>query len=297
MEKIFQNVIKVLFDANITNIQEIGGGSYGKIFKLNIDTPPSVVCIKTYFYPNMAVRQAKDYTELQIKTTVPTLKVLSDDNIHYGYNLLVTEYKEGSNCAFTDIPEQYLNNLGKNIAQNLAKIHQADNIGFGDLGNTIYQTWSDCYKVKLEEMWNNISSKAFDRNSLKILKIAMDNIDLFPLQCDKPSLIHGDFNTSNILIDCNYEITAIIDPMNMFYGDREYDLFQLDIFNGTQLLLMENYSNIFPLSKDFGCKNALYKAFAEYNHYATIDANEDEHLLQAIDELKIVLQTLNISVY
>lgn len=296
MEKIFQNVIKVLFDANITNIQEIGGGCYGKIFKLNIDTPPSVVCIKTYFYPNMAVRQAKDYTELKKRTSVPTLKVLSDNNIHYGYNLLVTEYTEGSNCAFTDIPEQYLNRLGKNIAQNLAKIHQADNIAFGDLGNAIYQTWSGFYKVKLKEMWSNISSKTYNKNSLKILKTAMDNIDLFPLHCDTPSLIHGDFNTSNILIDCNYEITAIIDPMNMFYGDREYDLFQLDIYNGKQLLLMENYSNIFPLSKNFKYKNALYKAFAEYNHYATINAMEDEHLHQAIDELKIVLQTLNISI-
>lgn len=296
MNKIFENCIKTLFDANIVSTIIIGSGCYGTVYKIELDRMPYNVCIKTYYYPNMATVQAKEYIELK-KTCLPTLTVLSNDALHRKYNILVTDYIDGENLSQTIIPPKLRQLLGSNIAKYLSALHLATNDKYGYLGKTEYATWAEFYKARLSNMWSVIRFKNFKDNSLKILNCAMCNIDKFPLKCKRPSLLHGDFNTSNILINSrSYEITAIIDPMNMCYGDSEYDLFQLDMHNGNDLKLMENYNTYNPISSDFESKNALYKAFGEYYHYSVINAEEDSHLLKAVAELEKQLILLNITI-
>lgn len=62
-------------------------------------------------------------------------------------------------------------------------------------------------------------------------------------------------------------VSAIIDPFNCSYADREYDLYQLDNANGKEFGLLNNYCKKYQISENFVQKRAFYELFTELNHY------------------------------
>ena len=102
-----------------------------------------------------------------------------------------------------------------------------------------------------------------------IIKCAADNFDkIFYLPITQSSLVHGDYNTWNILADKkSCSVTAIIDPCGCMWADREYDLYQLNNANGKHLKLLEVYANKIPLSENCYEKIAFYELFTEIEHY------------------------------
>jgi fructosamine-3-kinase len=87
--------------------------------------------------------------------------------------------------------------------------------------------------------------------------------DIFCCEIGEPTLIHGDLNVMNIMVDDNLIPVAFIDPLNTMFADREYDLFQLKNLTGNVFRLYELYKQKYPVSKNCDIKCAFYALFNE----------------------------------
>lgn len=79
------------------------------------------------------------------------------------------------------------------------------------------------------------------------------------------------FQHLHYICDTKLNPTAIIDPLESKWADREYDLFQLKNFTGKQLKLYETYKNKYSVSEKCDLKCAFYGLFNEV--YCCILAN------------------------
>lgn len=104
------------------------------------------------------------------------------------------------------------------------------------------------------------------------------------------SLIHGDYNMWNVLVDKKAcAVTAVIDPCNCMWADSEMDLYQLNNANGKYLGLLEAYAKKRPLSENFNAKCAFYELFTEIEHYY--------HSGHPIDEMRVQKQATALKKY
>lgn len=82
------------------------------------------------------------------------------------------------------------------------------------------------------------------------MQTAWKNFDyIFSEPVKEASLIHGDLNVMNVMSDKRLNITAIIDPLECKWADKEFDLFQLRNLTGECFGLYEAYKGNIPFRK------------------------------------------------
>lgn len=120
-------------------------------------------------------------------------------------------------------------------------------------------------------MYQILHSKYKDRVSPYVMAVAdksleeFDNIFAEPIE--KSSLIHSDYNLWNILVDeKSAKLTAVIDPIDAGWADREMDLFHLQNADGDRFGLLEHYKHYAKLSELFDVKNAFYWFWDDIKH-------------------------------
>jgi fructosamine-3-kinase len=69
------------------------------------------------------------------------------------------------------------------------------------------------------------------------------------------------------MTDKKMNITAIIDPLECRWADKEYDLFQLRNLTGDRYFLYETYKAKYPVSEKCDMKCAFYALFNEVYVY------------------------------
>ena len=107
---------------------------------------------------------------------------------------------------------------------------------------------------------------------------------------ERASLIHGDYNTWNILLDKEKTcVTAFLDPFGCCWADSEFDLYQLDNANGKEFGLLQCYAKKKKLSSNFYEKRCFYELFTEINHYYDSHVRVD---LKAVKKLAMRLQEI-----
>ena len=165
--------------------------------------------------------------------------------------------------------------LAEQVVNGLLAFHSVHNHnGFGQIdSNTYYRTFNEYYKEKAIDILNmaNIlhNNNRISDYILNIVKEAVNSFDkIFYLPITESSLIHGDYNMWNVMIDKkSSKVTAIIDPCGCMWADSEYDLYQLNNANGKHLKLFETYAKKKPLSANCYQKMAFYELFTEIEHY------------------------------
>ena len=165
--------------------------------------------------------------------------------------------------------------MAEQVVDNLIAFHNVHNAdGFGQIdSDTYYKTFNEYYKEKATDNFN--MAKKLNKDGqitdyvLDVLNEAVKNFDkIFYLAITESSLIHGDYNMWNIMIDKkNSKVTAIIDPCGCMWADSEYDLYQLNNANGKHLKLFETYAKKKRLSENCYQKMAFYELFTEIEHY------------------------------
>ncbi|MHC1696030.1 MAG: phosphotransferase [Eubacteriales bacterium] len=146
--------------------------------------------------------------------------------------------------------------------------------GFRELdSNTFYDKWEPLYRKHIDEYYSFICSM----NDCPISNIARELIDVAYYNFDiiffdpvkEARLIHGDFKMKNVLIDPDtLRLTAILDPMDCCYGDREADLFQYTIpHKDSRFGFLDNYTSKVRLSDMFTIKNKYYFLWNELKHF------------------------------
>ena len=285
MEKIVDDIILKYYGNKPEEIKPLGGGFYGRVFFAKINKPPYNLIVKIYLFPKLAMKEA---TQLEILRKYSLVKmpivyhVFECDNLIQN-DILLMEYIPGINAGTKNlsITKENFINITNLIVDNLISYHNIINEkGFGEINSINYElNWNNYYKKKAEEIMMKAEkmfvSGKINEKIISIMNKAIKHFDkIFYLPICTARLIHGDYNTWNVLLDKQLtKVEAIIDPMNCSWADSELDLYQLNNANGKDYSLLEKYASKFKLSENYKIKIAFYEIFNEIMHFH--DANID----------------------
>jgi len=275
-----QQLAENKFGTAVKAIKYIGGGSYGLVYRAEIESAPRILVLKAYRVKDMHLTEKMQIELLSQHSGIPFPKIYfahsADDTIPV--DALAMEYIDGVN-AFNPLfmlkSKAKRMQFGELIAKNSIQLHTVTNAKFGYLDNPVYETWNAFYyrfaADVLERTKEFVHTGQFAKKHLMTMQKAFDNFDkVFCEKVEKPSLLHADLNVANILVNKKtLEPIAIIDPYNSMWGDREYDLFQFhNFFNGTYRIY-EAYKARTKVSEHCDLKIAFYSFFNEINCYMT----------------------------
>ncbi|WP_251206725.1 phosphotransferase [Acetatifactor aquisgranensis] len=278
------------------NVRSLGGGFYGRVFLVSLETEPFSVVLKLYLFPGLAAREAEQtrlLSEHSLLKMPRIYKVLEKEQTGLPMDALFMEYIEGVNAGDFDaaeLPETAREAIGESIVDNLIGYHRVVNPeGFGILSSGRYcPSWQEYYYPiargivekagRLREK-GQISDQVMEtfRRSIEQFR------NIFHLPITRARLIHGDYNTWNVMLDRDRSrAVAVIDPFHCCWADSEFDLYQLDNANGKGYGLLERYSRKMPLSGNFQAKRRFYELYTEVSHYhdARVEVN-----LEAVEAL------------
>lgn len=259
------------------NVNRIGGGFYADVYKFDFHSKETQI-IKVYKSQGIMEKEVSQIQLLSKYSLFPMPEMIwthhSDDS--FSYDILAMNYLKGENGgkAF------YFNSskrakLAEQVVDNLLAFHNVHNPnGFGQIdSDTYYKTFNEYYKEKASAILN--MAKTLNKDGqltdyvLDVANEAINSFDkIFYIPITESSLIHGDYNMWNVMIDKkNSQVTAIIDPCGCMWADSEYDLYQLNNANGKHLKLFETYAKKKSLSENCRQKMAFYELFTEIEHY------------------------------
>ena len=278
MNQVVKKVIDKYFRGQVSEIKNLGGGFYGKVFLASIDKPPHEVVVKIYSDIGMAKKEGLQLSLLAEHTLIPMPRVyyVHEADVHIDHDVLMMEFLTGVNAGFQDkVNEAYLDHIGESMVDNLIAYHSTTNPkGFGEVDTDGFVgDWRLFYRPKVESIMNSAltlyKNGALDEPTYKIVLKAFDKFDeIFYLPITTSGLIHGDYNTWNIMLnEEKTETVAVIDPFGCCWADPEYDLYQLNNANGQNFKLLDRYKRKLPVSENFDLKICFYELFSEIMHY------------------------------
>lgn len=278
MHEVVSNVIQRYYEVEPIDIHPLGGGFYGKVFLATLDKAPFKVVVKIYLKLGLAQNEGLQIVTLNKYGHIPMPKVyqVHQADQALGYDVLMMEYLEGVNAGIQpSVNEEALDYIAEKIIDNLIAYHSVSNTqGFGELSATEFvKDWRQYYKPIVDRIFSAAQSfyskKILSKENFQIIEQAYNNFEhIFYLPVTTSSLIHGDYNTWNIML--NEELTdvrAVIDPFGCCWGDAEYDLYQLNNANGRYFSLLERYKKKCSVSENFEIKLCFYELFTELMHY------------------------------
>lgn len=298
IKKYVDKLIKHFYAVSPVQVKNLGGGFYGKVFSAAVSG--KTVVVKFYLKSGIC---KQEMLQLKALKSAAILKVPEVYHIHLAtddvpYDAIIMEYIEGQNAGnIHNLQADKRMQLAEQIVDNLIAVHSVTNpLGFGDVdANEYTKDWQSLYKPEAKIILDK-SEQLFEKNKIsrfgiETVRLAYRNFDdIFNFPIKRSSLIHGDYNTWNILIDENQCAIAMIDPYKCRFGDPEYDLYQLNNANGKELGLFEMYQSKYNLSENSDIKIAFYELFTELMHYYDSGVKPDkENIDKLAEKLKNIM--------
>lgn len=265
-----KKIIPEYLNSQINSIKFIGGGSYGKVFKVNL-ADGRIIAVKAFRNKGTNEKEAKQLKILSQNTSVPMPEVYfvhSDESSAF----MCMSFIEGSNAlnpAFLLKSKAEKSAFAKDVVAGMLEWQSLKGEKFGDLDNPEYESWHEYYKNEKQEPWLNALEKLsksgkYSRKNYELLCKATDIFNQIPEENEQPVLIHGDLNIMNIMADKkSFKLSGFIDPNESIWASREYDLFQLRNMWGDSFGLYDEYKSVHALSEYADFKVAYYGAMNE----------------------------------
>ncbi len=86
--------------------------------------------------------------------------------------------------------------------------------------------------------------------------------------------------------DGKLNVTAIIDPLDCKWADKEFELFQLNNLTGNLFNLYDTYKAKYPVSKNVDLKCAFYAVYHEIYCYVSSGRHTESILRIAVKRLR-----------
>lgn len=258
------------------SLRRIGGGFYADVYRADYDG--ECIIVKSYKRNGIMsgeISQVEVLSRYAIFPMPEFLWVHKSDDI-FSQDVLAMKLLPGQNGGGVFyLKKSKRAAIAEQVIDNLIAFHSVRNSeGFGEIGSAVrYATFNEYYKARAGEILSK-AEKLFEKRELDsyvldVMKKAYESFDkIFYLPITEASLIHGDYNMWNILIDRkDCTVSAVIDPCGCMWGDSEYDLYQLNNANGKYYRLLDTYRKKRTLSENFNQKMAFYELFTEIEHY------------------------------
>lgn len=272
-------------DFKLLNIECIGSGASGAVFKAELENEPYRVAVKCSKYPELL---QKEYDQIQfisdrVECKLPKLYSIGNDN--NGNSFMVMEYFDGIGGDKIKNFFKASRVLPNQIVDNLLKIHSVHNDKFGPIDNAVYDTWYDYYSELAKEIYD---FAVYSYENGKIRKKVMEAVELSYSRLDEilqddagiPTLIHGDYWQPNFVVNPKtYELVGVIDPFNIMWAEPEYELFALATGAGARLKLYENYKSRIIPSRYCDLKLEMYALYNELLWHKKLDTYNNSYLL------------------
>lgn len=270
-----KTVLQNHYNCEIKNITYVGGGYFGYVYCAELQEEPFKLIIKACLSPDMCENEARDLALLRdaCPIAVPKVYFTYSGTEDIPMDFICMEYMSGKDVltSFNPIKLCFVSKDRKRkfadeIVTAMGTVHSKTGDKFGLTGNAVFDNWFDYYKPFAYDILKTAEEKTdlFPPKVIDVMKKAWDKFDvIFCEKVEKASLVHGDLNVVNIMCDKEMNVTAIIDPLESKWADKEFDLFQLKNFTGSQLKLYEAYKAKYKLSKMVDAKCAFYGLFNE----------------------------------
>ena len=266
------------YGCDVKQLRSLGGGSFGFVFKAEIDVPPYTVVMKACRTEGMCAREARELTLLGADSLIRVPKVFftSYATKEIPLDFIAMEYVPGTDC-FTDfkkllLPRQMKARFADEVTTIIRHWHERTNDKFGLIGDAVYDTWLDYYRPfaadVLEGAKRLLTEGKLEADVVDVMERAWAVFDeIFSENVETPCLIHGDMNVMNIMSDNRLRVLAVIDPLESKWADPEYELFQLRNLTGDRFGMYETYKKKYPVSKHVDQKTAFYGLYHEVYAY------------------------------
>lgn len=278
LPELIRAIVVERLEGKVLDIKFLGGGSFGFAYKVDIDKEPGTLVVKTFKTEGMHKKEAYQLGVLGAHSTVkfPKVYFTYDNTADKPIDCMAMEYVEGKD-AFNNFGLLFKSPKAKRafadkLTEAMNSIHGCTAEKFGDIENPTFDSWQDYYKpfvldilAKAEEMNKKGKLEGLVFNTMKKAYSMYDEI--FSEKVTTPSLIHGDLNVMNVMVKKPFEISAIIDPLNSMYADKEYDLFQLNNLTGPCFHLYKTYKKKYETSEKCDAKCAFYALWNEVYCY------------------------------
>lgn len=258
----------------IETFSYIGGGSFGRVYRGVDKNTGKAYVFKLFLVPDMAEKEANAVKKLGETRAVkfPEIYFIRKRTPDIPVDCVCMEFVEGKN-AFTNArmllaSKKEKRRFANEVVTALLKIHSVTSDKFGYIDNSNFDTWLDFYRPYAADIYEKAQNAEkegkFDAYILKTMTAAYKKFDvIFSEDVTEASLIHGDLNVMNVMVDRKCRVTAFIDPLNSMYADREYELFQLRNLTGDRFKLYDTYKSRYKVSARCDEKCAFYALWNE----------------------------------
>ncbi|GAL83011.1 fructosamine/ketosamine-3-kinase [Sporocytophaga myxococcoides] len=250
------DLLNEVIHEGIDSIAPVGGGSINNTYKVKTSRKVYFVKVNRNVPEDFFEKEAEGLSLL-----AKTNRIRIPEIIFIGRNLLVMEFIERGLES-----KNYWFKLG----QKLSDIHKVTASSFGlDYNNYIgsleqlngwYSNWPEFF---VERRIFPLAHRAYadgrlERRGVELIEQLSKKINDL-LVHEKPSLLHGDLWSGNVMVDLS-EAPVFVDPA-VYYGNREIEIAFTTLFGGFDPLFYESYQEAFPLEKNFDKRIDLYNLY------------------------------------
>jgi hygromycin-B 4-O-kinase len=252
-EKQFIQIIRRLYP-NADNICNMAEGDTSQTYCFNAGNEKFVIQTSR----DLQGYRKENYIYNKFHKNINVRKVLKTEEMENNIYYCITEFIDAKRLQDLNI-----NDLKRNVDRimetfkTMEKINISQSNGFGCFdwnGFAFYRTWSEYINAVYEHYkWNNCN-----KNTKKIILECISEIKKYNNILDnKRSLIHGDFGSSNALI--NREKIYLIDWSLSLYGDPLYEMANVLFWNENCLIpLIDEINKMYLNDKKARLKIYIY---------------------------------------
>ena len=252
------NIIERHFGREPSQIVKLTGGDINEVYQVFLKEKSVVIKINNSQSIPQFFEKEKQGLELLSKSTFVVPKPIKTDSIDNLQYLIMDYIEQGSELNWAVFGEK------------LAQLHQIQEKYFGlDHNNyigSLKQVNQEC--GAWSEFYTNhrliaLTAKARDQGLFEkkhcnwVEKLCQRLDELIPA-C-KPSLIHGDLWSGNLLIDSSGH-PVLIDPA-VYYGHPEMDWAMLSLFGSYPVEALDHYQNLHPLEKGLNERKDIHQLY------------------------------------
>ena len=196
----------------------------------------------------------------------------TDDGEDVGYSFLLLGFIKGG---------KQKKNYWQEFAYNLAAMHKKDTsiyfenggrfgffqdnfIGARSQCNTPGDDWISFFRDNRLAPQFKAADSYFETNDRKLVSKLLDHLEKFLIEPEKPSLLHGDLWSGNVM--CGSDGKAMLIDPACYVGHAEADLAMTELFGGFPPEFYEAYKEANPLQAGYEERRDLYNLYQLLNH-------------------------------